>query len=455
MRILLSLFCFVLLSSTAYSQNWQSITPNDQLSGWEIKGGKATFEKSGDELIARCNDRRENTFLCTEQLYTDFILEYEMWVDPDVNSGVQIRSHSRADYREARVHGPQVEVDPSARRFTGGIYDEARRMWLYPVSQNPTARDAFQNGRWNHFRVEAINNEIRTWVNGTQVAHLVDDRAEEGFIGLQAHAVYRDQDEGKIVKWRNIRILTDDLSSYTTPINPAVPQVSYLNNELSEHEKRQGWRLLWDGHTSDGWIGAKRDDFPPEGWTMADGVLTIQGSDGGESSTYGDIITKELFSDFHLIVDFQITAGANSGIKYFVDPNLNRGDGSAIGCEFQILDDQLHPDAKMGVNGNRTIASLYDLITAENYSAPGRKKQFKGIGAWNRAEIISDDGHIEHWLNGEKVLEYDRFSHMFRALVAYSKYAKWDNFGQWDAGHILLQDHGNTVHFRNIKIKEL
>ena len=193
---------------------------------------------------------------------------------------------------------------------------------------------------------------------------------------------------------------------------------------------------------------------PLSGWEINNGVLTIAGTDGGESEGPGDIITRELFSSFDLGLQFMITEGANSGIKYFVDAELNKGAGSAIGCEFQILDDQEHPDANMGVSGNRMVGSLYDLIAAENISVPGRAKQFKGVGVWNNARIVVKEGHVEHWLNNEKVVEYDRESQMFRALVAYSKYKDWPEFGQWPEGHILLQDHGNTVHFRSIKIKE-
>lgn len=444
----------VVYSFGLHGQGWQDLFNGKNLDGWKAIGGTAKYYVEDGVLIGEAVPNSPNSFLVTEEHYSDFILEFEIYVDTQLNSGVQVRSNSLPEYRDGRTHGYQVEIDPSARAFSGGIYDEARRGWLYPLSRNTDAMKAFKMAQWNRVRIEFTGNMLNTWINGIQCARLVDNMTAEGFIGLQVHSIGSEELEGAKVRWRNIRIMTGDLDAHLLNPDPGVPQLSYLDNQLTEWEKRHGWRLLWNGTTTDGWRGAKLDDFPESGWEVNDGVLTVLATDGGESTGPGDIVTRDSFSDFELVVDFRITEGANSGIKYFVDPDLNQGGGSAIGCEFQILDDRRHPDAKMGVSGNRTVGSLYDLIAAENLSVPGRGKQFKGVGQWNRARIVSRNGHVEHWLNNEKVVEYDRFSQMFEALVAYSKYKDWEGFGRWPEGPILLQDHGNTVHFKNIKIRE-
>ncbi len=222
------------------------------------------------------------------------------------------------------------------------------------------------------------------------------------------------------------------------------------SNTLTKKEISEGWELLWDGKTTNGWRGARMDAFPTKGWSIVNGSLKVHSTDGGESSNGGDIVTVKKHKNFILKVDFKITKGANSGIKYFVDSDLNKGAGSAIGCEFQILDDENHPDAKNGVRGNRTLGSLYDLIPSK------RDKDFKfDKDGFNTATIVVKNDKVEHWLNGAKIVEYTRNNQVWNALVAYSKYKDWPNFGNAEQGNILLQDHGNEVFFKNIKIKVL
>jgi len=227
------------------------------------------------------------------------------------------------------------------------------------------------------------------------------------------------------------------------------PATGLTPNTLTDAERAEGWRLLWDGRTSRGWHSAKGKEFPKEGWQIEDGLLSVVETGGAESRAGGDIVTDDDFAAFELELDFRLTPGANSGIKYYVDTGLNKGEGSAIGLEYQLLDDERHPDAKAGRDGNRTIASLYDLIPA------AADKPVKPIGEWNQARIVSTGRHVEHWLNGAKVLEFERGSAEFRRLVAISKYKVWPAFGERPSGPILLQDHGNRVSFRNIKIREL
>lgn len=445
--LLLTSLTILLISSQQSFGQWKKLAGKD-LSGWEQLNGTAPFKLKKGVVTGTTVVNSPNSFICTKEKYGDFILEFDTWFDPDMNSGVQIRSESSSDYQNGRVHGYQVEMDPSTRAWSGGIYDEARRGWLYTLDNNPAGQKALKVGEWNHYRVEAIGNSIRTWINGVPCADLLDNMTPSGFIALQVHSVGTDQSKaGMLVKWKNIRIMTKDLEKYRTPYQPVIPQVSFLDNTLTDREKNDGWKLLFDGKTSKGWMNAKTKSFPSTGWDIKDGLLTVdpaaKGANGG-----GDIVTTEKYKDFELIADFKYTPGANSGIKYFIDTEVNGGAQASIGCEYQVLDNKLHPDAKLGINGNRTLAGLYDLI-------PPKNVRDNGAGQWNRATIIVKGNKIQHWLNGQLTVEYERSTPAWRELVATSKFKDVKGFGETTEGRILLQDHGNFVSFKNVKIREI
>lgn len=446
----LLLFTFLLFNCEEEPKDdtpWVSLLDGETLNGWTQLGGTANYTVRDHSIVGSTVHNTPNSFMTSEKMYGDFILELEYKVDSSMNSGIQIRSNSTPHYRDGSVHGYQIEIDPSKRAWSAGIYDESRRGWLNSLTDNPKAQKAFKQNDWNHYRIEAIGDTLKTWINNVPAAYLIDDRTASGFIGLQVHSISPDSKEGTEIIWRNISILTDSLSKYSrkSPLTPIITK-----NALGVDEAKQGWKMLWDGKTSSGWRGARLDGFPEKGWDIKDGILTVLASGGGESEAGGDIVTTETYGDFELKLDFKITEGANSGIKYYVDTDLNKGPGSSIGLEYQILDDAKHPDAKFGNHdGSRTVASLYDLIKANP------NKPIYPIGEWNTAHIISKDNHVEHWLNGMKVLEYERKSEAYKKLVSESKYAKWPNFGESDMGHILLQDHGDLVSFKNIKIKPI
>jgi hypothetical protein len=438
------------------ADTWTELFNGKNLDGWVQRGGAAEYKVEDGTIVGISTISTQNTFLCTPRDYSDFILEYEFKIDPQLNSGVQIRSQSFSSSTDLvwegkkitipadRVHGYQIEIDgdPQKNRWaSGGIYDEARRGWLYPgplggetLQFSEQGRKIFNQGDWNKVRVEAIGNSLKTTLNGTPCASIEDSLTKSGFIGLQVHSIGKDKNkEGTQVRWRNLRIQEVAMQDANT---------------LSSEEKSAGWSLLWDGKTNDGWRSVRGPDFPTGGWEIKDGVLIINETGGAESASAGDIITKAKYSNFELQLEFKITPGANSGIKTFVDPDLNKGPGSAIGPEFQILDDEHHPDAKLGRDGNRTIGSLYDMKTA-----PTTKKVMP-IGEWNHARILSDNKRLTYWLNGEKTIDIERGAKEWRDLVAISKYKIWPNFGELTEGHILLQDHGNQVFYRNIKIRD-
>ena len=443
----LALLAFGVVAFSADKNSGTPLFDGKSLAGWKTLGGGADYKVIDGTIVGSSRPGIPNSFLVTEKNYRDFVFEFDVRQDVGpTNSGAQIRSLSTPEFENGRVHGYQVDIDPSPRQWSGGIYEEAQRGWFYTGEMNPPAKALYKFGEWNHYRIEAIGPRLRVWVNDGAVADVIDDGSASGFIGLQVHSIDDPAEAGRITCWKNIVVQTKSLK-------PRPPMGIFVRNNLPNNlhaeEKAQGWRLLWDGKTAKGWRSARSAGFPAQGWSMANGELAVLPKGGG-----GDIMTDEEFGAFELQMEFKFAAGANSGIFYLLTSPHDPASNAPLGLEYQILDDERHPDAKLGIDGNRTLASLYDVLP--------RAKLMTNVGiapkvdVWQHARIVSRaDGTVEHWLNGVKVLEFRRGSDDYRAHVAAGKFKATPEFGEAARGRILLQDHGDAVAFRSIKIRAL
>ncbi len=472
MRKLIPLSLALLLIATqgAFGARWTELFNGKDLTGWAEKGGHAKYFVEDGCLVGEViPGNKTNAFLCTTKNYSNFIMELDFKDDPMLNSGVQIRSEwddhptsvewkgKTINIPAGYVHGYQVEIDADnvkKRWWSGGIYDDRRRLWLYPGQLGGDQKEftkqggmIFKDGDRNHLRIEAVGDSIKAYLNGVLCAHIHDSMTPTGFIGLQVHHVSDTSQTRPQIRFKNIRLME---------VTPKAEKPEPEPNTLTDQEKKDGWRLLWDGKTTDGWRSAKAEDFPEKSWMIKDGELNVVASGNAEAQEGGDIITRERYSSFELVADFKTTPGCNSGIKYFVQPDqhpvTSTGEraavGSAIGYEYQILDDERHPDAKLGRNGDRRLGSLYDLLPCNE-----KKKKVAPIGEWNTARILVRGNHVQHWLNGEKILDYNRASKEFHDAYAQSKFKNIPGYCEWTDGHILLQEHGSKVSFRNVKIR--
>ncbi len=398
----------VLAAWPAVATDWQPLVQANSKDGWIKRGGKATYEVKGTTIIGRTVPKTPNTFLCTERHYANFVLELDFKVHPNLNSGVQIRSNSLKDYRKGQVHGYQVEIDPSKRSWSGGIYEEGRRGWLNNLKENKAASEAFRQNEWNHYKIEAIGTRIRTWINGVPAADLTDAITPSGFIALQVHGVGNNT-EPMEVAWKNIKI--KDLGE-TKPI------------------------ALFDGSNLNQWK-FKNGNKIDKGWV-------IEGDTLYRGDRVGDIFTDLEFADFDFQWEWKVAKASNSGVKY----RMTNYGKSFLGPEYQVLDDDGHPDGAKR-EGRRKSAALYDLMACSD------KKKIMPVGQWNKSRIVAKGSKVQHWLNDILVVEYDSSSEEFKEAVAGSKFAKHPTFNQNPWGPIMLQDHNDPVWYRNLSILPL
>ncbi len=329
------------------------------LRGWKRLGGKATYRVEDGTIVGTTAPRTPNTFLVTERTYGDFVLELEFKVDPVLNSGVQIRSLVRPN---GRVGGYQVEIDPDterARFWSGGIYDENRRGWLYPLDGNEAARRALRHGEWNAFRVVCRGDSIRTWLNGVPAADLVDSMTLEGFIGLQVHS-YRPKPgkpESASVRWRAIRL-----------------------KDLGRHR----WKPLWDGKSLDGWTAEGGGT-----WTIEDGAIV--GRNPASEKRHGHLFLDAPQKDFTIRMRFRATEG-NSG--FYFRTEKQPGDLGIAGFQADI-------------DAARDTGGLYETGGRGWVARPAAKvfeKHFRP-GEWNEMTVSAHGKRVAVHVNGAKFSE--------------------------------------------------
>ena len=341
----------------------------ENLDGWVQRGGKAKYTVEDGVIVGETIPGTPNSFLCTEKDYADFILEYEFKVDEQLNSGVQIRSNSLPDYRNGQVHGYQVEIDPDQeprkhggverpRLWTGGIYEEGRRGWLNDLFENDAARAAFKPGEWNHIKVHAVGDWIRTWLNGVPAADLRDSMTQSGFIGLQVHGVGNKEGGPWQVRWRNLTI-----------------------KDLGAHS----WRPLFDGATLAGW-----KPLPGGKWTVEDGAIV--GRSPASESRHGILLSDEAFGDFALRARFRVISG-DSGLYFRCEPVS----GGVAVHGFQVEVDSSQETGGLYETGGRAW-----VVQPTEGEIPKKKYQ---PGEWTDLRLSAQGGRITVQINGVKTAE--------------------------------------------------
>ncbi len=408
---LLATFAIPMTGLADDADGWVSLFNGTDLEGWVQKNGTAEYRVEDGAVVGKTKEGSPNSFLCTKREYGDFELRFDVKVDNPLNSGVQIRSQTVGETNAGRVNGPQVEIEASGANGAeaGYIYGEATgRGWLTPESELKPHKH-FKDGEWNEYRIVAQGPRIRTWINGEPVADLTDEEIYKthprGFIGLQVHSIAKGAGPFE-VRWRNlkIRVLESDRAAA---------------NRLTGPEVEKQFVLL-TGDTFDGWKHSGN-------WSVKSGTFAREGSGG--SLVYEK---ERIPDDFELRFEWKVAPGSNSGVYY--RPGQ---------YEYQILDNDKHVDGK---NPRTSAASLYFCMApSHDATAP--------VGEWNEARIVCKGTVIQHWLNGEKVIDFDYTDPRWAEDVERLRQRGGDVAAR--GAHLSLQDHGDPVWYRRIRLRPI
>ena len=394
---------------------------------WKIENGQLRTIPGGEEID-----------LVTKETYGNFELAFEWKAATGANSGVIYRVSESFD-RSWRT-GPEYQLlDDAGHPDGNNPLTAAGSLYALISAEGKTLKPA---GEYNASRIIAQGGRIEHWLNGKKVVALelgsyaANQRiakskfanmprfAKEptGHICLQHH---RDE-----VWFQNIKVRR------LPP--PSLPDLARKNNRLSLEQRKAGWQNLFNGQNTVRWRGFLKEEFPEKGWIVEDGALKHISQGGG-----GSIVTKSRYREFDFRFEWRVATGANSGVKYFI---LEKERHQPIGHEYQIIDDEKHADALRGTK--RQTAAFYDCLPAKN-------RVLKPVGQFNTSRILVDGKQVEHWLNGIMVLNYTLGGPKLLQAVAKSKFKNVKGFGQLQRGRILLQDHGDEVAYRNLRIRKL
>ena len=406
--------CLMLANSSVAraDDGWLDLFDGESLDGWVQKNGAATYAVEDGAIVGRTTEGSPNSFLSTIKDYGNFELLVDVKVDDRLNSGIQIRSQTTDGSNHGRVNGPQVEIEASGPNGAeaGYVYGEATgRGWLTPEERLQPHKH-FQDGEWNTYRILANGPRIQTWINDEPIEDLTDEAIFEshptGFISLQVHGIKKGTGPYQVA-WRNIKLRR-------------LPETPRPANQLASTEQEQGFELLFNGNDLDGWKHSGN-------WVVEEGVITRTGKGG--SLVYE---TAQVPDDFELRFEWKVAAGSNSGVYY-----------RPTQYEYQILDNGKHAD---GRNPRTSAASLYFCMSPA-YDAT------RPVGTWNEGRVVCKGSVIQHWLNGQKVIDLDYNDPKWEWEVELLKQRGGDLTAR--GANLSLQDHGDPVWYRSLRIREI
>ncbi|WP_158965410.1 PVC-type heme-binding CxxCH protein [Paraglaciecola sp. L3A3] len=361
---------------------WRSLIADGNLDAWKKIGGNAGYVLEDDTIIGTSIASRDSTYFTTGEIFSDFIFEVDVQAEAPLNSGVQFRSKKIQGNRGATVAGYQMEIDTAPRAWSGGIFDQGRRGWLYTLSRNESCSKEFKVDGWNKYRVEAVGQSIRTYINNVPCSNLIDDLSPTGFIALQIHSAGGDK-VNKTVKWRDPKILTNNIKDHVN--KPAdIEQFSYINNQITTEQQANGWQLLWDGQSN-------TSPQQTGDWKIKNQALKADAKQQKNSLTIP--VTSHYFE---LEFDVNSSDNADNGIHYLRDTN-------GKGFEFQLSSETT---VEQTANNNQAMGAIVGRVAPTNLTEPKGWGSLRIGKGWNRVRLVVKGSQIEHWINNIKMVDY-------------------------------------------------